>query len=265
MGKKLNHAPVYLAVAQARFNPVLMLESYIPNIQDFFRKQGYPGLETSVLTAINLNLGMPAAIQQPQVPASRINRYSFQNMSKTSEFVLDQMSITYRTTGYDVFEIFLSEFMKGLDAVHKIVELSSTERIGMRYLDAIFPKEGESMENYLDTSLLGLSGKLAENLVHSFSQTVVLMENVPIMARAIIQDGPLGIPPDLLPLTLIVPERFAKLTGRHAILDTDGSVTGHDVMDLDRVEAQLTDIHDKIAKAFRASITAKALEEWEQP
>jgi len=27
----------------------------------------------------------------------------------------------------------------------------------------------------------------------------------------------------------------------------------------------LTDIHDKIAKAFRASITAKALEEWEQP
>ena len=39
-----------------------------------------------------------------------------------------------------MFETFLADFLKGLDAVNQAVSLSFTDRLGLRYLDAELPK-----------------------------------------------------------------------------------------------------------------------------
>ena len=49
---------------------------------------------------------------------------------------------------------------RGLRTVHEVVDLSYTERVGVRYLDAVFPRTGEALSGYLNESLLGLLGKI---------------------------------------------------------------------------------------------------------
>jgi uncharacterized protein (TIGR04255 family) len=263
MARKMTHAPVYFAIVQARFNPILALDSYAPQIQERFRKHGFPDAQKSVLATLNLNLSAPTEGSTPQVPVAQTARYTFYNMDRTSGFILDQGAVSFQTTEYDVFETFSHEFRQGLQAVHDAVDLSYTDRIGFRYLDAVFPKANESLGDYLNPSVLGLTERFQESVVHSFSETNLRSANVTVVARVIIQDGEVGFPPDLLPNVLRVAERFRALRGRHAILDTDGSFEGREAFNLDRIGDHLNEIHDESAKTFHATVTPNALRVWE--
>ena len=88
-------------------------------------------------------------------------------------------------------------------------------------------------------------------------------ENVNVRSRVIIQDGEVGFPPDLQPMTLRVGERFRPLRGRHAIIDTDGWSEARASSNVDRIREQLGAIHAGIEKTFRASVTENALKIWE--
>jgi uncharacterized protein (TIGR04255 family) len=78
----------------------------------------------------------------------------------------------------------------------------------------------------------------------------------------IIQDGDIGFPPDLQPMTLSLGERFKRLHGRHAIIDTDGWSEVREAFSVERVREQLTLIHTGINRTFRASVTENALKAW---
>jgi uncharacterized protein (TIGR04255 family) len=263
MAQKMTHAPVYFAITQVRFNPILALDSYAPQIQERFRKHGFPDAQKGVLATLNLNLSAPTEGAAPQVPVAQTTRYTFYNMDRTSGFILDQGALSFQTTEYDVFETFSREFAQGLQAVHDAVELSYTDRIGFRYLDAVFPKANEKLGDYLNPSVLGLTEKFQESLVHSFSETNLRSAGITVVARAIVQDGEVGFPPDLLPNILRVAERFRILRGRHAILDTDGCFEGREAFDLNHINEHLIAIHDEIAKAFHATVTPNAVKVWE--
>ena len=45
MGRKMNNAPVYFALAQVKFNQLAALDNYIPAVQDSLRKAGYPDFQ----------------------------------------------------------------------------------------------------------------------------------------------------------------------------------------------------------------------------
>jgi uncharacterized protein (TIGR04255 family) len=263
MGIKLQHAPVYFTIVQARFSPILALDSYAPQIQDKLRKEGFPDARKGLLATINLNPAAPTEASAPQVPITQTARYMFLNMEQTEAFILDQGALSFQTTEYDVFETFSAKFLSGLRAVDEAVDLSYTDRIGVRYLDAVFPKSGERLRDHIWPSMLGLTEKLGGTLVHAFSETQVKMDGIGVVARAIIQDGAVGYPPDLQPMTLKLADRFQQLRGPHAILDIDGSAESREAFKLDRVRERLFAIHDEIDKAFRASVTENALKSWE--
>ena len=264
MGTKMKAAPVYFAIAQVRFNPILSLEAYAPQIQERLRKEGFPDAQKGFLATINLNLNVAPSSEgsPPQLPMAQTSRYVFGNMERTSGFILDQGALSFQTTEYNVFETFLADFLKGLQAVNEAVSFSYTDRIGLRYLDAVFPKAGETVRDYLSASILGLTEKIDDTIVHSFSETLVKRENVNVRSRVIIQDGEVGFPPDLQPLTLKLGERFRPLRGRHAIIDTDGWSESREAFSLDRIHEQLGLIHSGIDKTFRASVTENALKAW---
>lgn len=266
MGRKMKSAPVYFTIAQARFNPILSLETYAPQIQDRLRKEGFPDFQKAVLATINLNANVAPTSEggaPPQLPMTQTPRFMFGNMERTSGFILDQGALSFQTTEYDVFETFLEAFLKGLQGVNEAVSLSYTDRIGLRYLDAVFPKSGETARDYLSPSILGLTEKIDDTIVHSFSETLMKRENVNVRSRVIIQDGEMGFPPDLQPMTLKVGERFTELRGRHAIIDTDGWSEAREPFNVDRIREQLVSIHAGIEKTFRASVTENALKAWE--
>jgi uncharacterized protein (TIGR04255 family) len=263
MTSKMTHAPVYFTIMQARFNSILALDSYAPQIQERFRKHGFPDVEKGVLATLNLNLSSPTEGGNPQVPVSQATRYTFCNMNRTAGFILDQGALTFQTTEYDVFKTFSDEFVKGLQAVHDAVELSFTERIGFRYLDAIFPKVGETLEDYLQSYVLGLAGQFNDGVIHSFTETNIRAGNINVLARVVIQEGQVGFPPDLAPNILNIAERFRTMKGKHAVLDTDGSISQREPFNLDRIGTHLQSIHDEIGKAFRATVTPLAIKAWE--
>ena len=45
MSERMSNAPVYYALAQARFNPIAAMSKYIEQIQDRLRQEGYPLFE----------------------------------------------------------------------------------------------------------------------------------------------------------------------------------------------------------------------------
>ncbi len=263
MGTKLKNAPVYFTLAQVKFNPILSLETYISGLQESLRKEGFPDFKKNIIATFNLlAVGAgKAGVPQLSPPQSEI-QYQFISMDGTNGFVLGQNHITFQAAEYDVFETFSTSLQKGLELLHKSVELSYIERIGVRYLDAIFPRTGEQLEQYLVPEVMGLGGKLPGALAYSFSETRSQMETGSIVARVVIQDGRIGFPPDLNPLGIQLADRFQKLEGRHAILDNDAFSEGREPFDLKKVRERVQVLHDVLGTLFRNTVTPYALNIW---
>ena len=204
MGQKMKNAPVYFVLAQVRFNTLLTLETYVPVIQDTFRKAGYADFAKTVMATINLNLGVPASANQ--MPVGQTIRYLFMSETKSSGFTLDQMTLTFQTAEYDTFDPFLNAFLVGLKTIYDSVGgLNFSERIGIRFLDAVCPRSNEKITDYLAPSLMGLFEKLNDRkLRHILSETFSTLNNTNLMCRTSIQDQAvkgIAFPPDLQPVT----------------------------------------------------------------
>ena len=78
----------------------------------------------------------------------------------------------YQTTNYDTFYPFVVKLLEGLRLLHSAAGLNYSDRVGIRYLDAIVPRAGETISDYLRPYVLGLSDRLPDRtLVHSISET----------------------------------------------------------------------------------------------
>ena len=265
MGKKFKSAPVFFTIMQVKFNPILSLPNYVAELQERLRKAGYPDMQQGFVATINLGSDAASAAAEGKnqiIPVQHNVRFVFGNMNRTAAFTLDPTAISFQVTEYEVFESFLAEFMKGLEAVHQTIGLTYTERLGLRYLDAVMPKQNEALKSYLASSILGLFEKVPGTEVYSLAETVLNAGEINVRSRVVTQTGTLAIPPDLLGLGLSVPERFRNLSGRHAVLDTDGWTESRESVDIARIQQKFDKIHDVIISAFRASVTDHALKVW---
>ena len=265
MSGKLKNAPVYFTIAQVRHNPVLRLGAYADEIQDRMRKIGYPDFKKGIAMAFSLmsQIGGDQKFQPPVV--DRVDRLMFFNSDNTQGFIVEQNAISFHTTEYDVFDTFTDEFMKGVGIVHECVSLAHTERIGLRYLDAVVPPNGEEgLTDYLAPGVLGLSKNLPNDMQIdlSFSETHFKTKECTVLARTLIQSGPLGFPMDIQPLGVNIAERFQTINGVHAIVDTDASIEGRFALDLDAIRGQLKTLRGGIDVAFNAVVTQTALDAW---
>lgn len=264
MGKKMKNAPVYFTVAQVRFNPVLNMESYLPTIQERMRTTHFPDFKRETIQRLVIPFGAPADANQPAMPSLVPQaRCIFGNIKATTEFVLENNAIALQTTAYDTSETFFKILLDGLTIIHDALHLDFTERIGLRYFDAVLPKTNESLEQYLTPGVLGLSSKIGEKLVHSYSETVTMNTSGKLVSRVIIQDGKVGLPPEIAPLAPSINAKFAERKGQHAILDTDAFYEQREAFDLEKIGSKLVALHAEIRKSFVATTTDFAREVWD--
>lgn len=260
MGTPLKNPPVYLTLAQVRFNPILKLVDFLPSIQESFRHAGYPDFEHQHLISIQVNMQdgqpTPKPIQQ--------DRFQLGNVEKTHMFILDGQSLTLQSTNYGQFETFSECFLQGLEMVHQAVELAFTERIGLRYLDRVMPQPGETIEQYLAEQVHGLTSRLGGKPVYSYTEALNEVGKIKLVSRVAIQDGPLAFPPDIQPGNMAVAERFVFYTGKCGILDNDGFVEGREAFSPTAVANYLKAIHEVIGTAFKATATPYAFTAWDK-
>ena len=142
MGPTREWAPVYFVLAQVRFNPILSLESFIDGIQESLRHE-YPDFQSQQTMTLVVAPGGPQGIAAPQKTSQ--TRYLFGNMDKTAGFILDTASLAFQTTDYQGFPAFFEALRKGLTTAHDKVGLTFSERVGIRYLNAVYPGAEEKL------------------------------------------------------------------------------------------------------------------------
>lgn len=259
MGKPLKNPPVYFTVVQVRFNAILNLkEKYLPQIQDGLRKAGFPVYEARQAFALQLE---DAQAGPKMVP---VEQYFFLNPRQTHGFVLAQDALTFQSSDYGYFEVFSEAFLKGVTLVNEAVELAYTQRIGLRYLDFILPKDGDSLEQYVHPGVFGMSTVLGGHPLHAFTESLSAHGDVRLRSRILLQDGGLAFPPDVQPDNMTVHPRFRERVGRHAILDTDGYFESREDFSVDNVKKHLDAIHLVIGGVFRSVTTVYANKVWEE-
>ncbi len=260
MGTPLQSPPVYLTLVQVRFNAVLKLQEFLPSIQDAMRRTGFPVYEAHTVIGVQLTVGPEG--QATPTPLVR-DRYAFGNLEKTHVFWLDADSLTLQSTGYGHFEAFSGAFLEGLALVNNAVGLAYTERIGLRYLDRVFPADAETLSQYLAPAAMGLDGLLGGSTHQSYLETVCNFEAYVLRSRVVLQNSGLAFPPDMNLGGLDVNARLAGYVGQHAILDNDGFLEVREAYSVDSVAKHLDAIHKVIGNAFRATVTPFALAAWD--
>lgn len=262
MSSKMKSAPVFFVLAQVRFNRISALGNYAATIQDNLRKAGYPDYKKIQLTTVNF--GLPAT--PDQVPVAQTSRHMFLNEAKTAGFMLDEGMLSFQTTDYDVFPAFLGAFIRGLAIVHDTLELDFSERVGIRFLDAVQPAAGEKVSDYFANSLTGMTDKLSDRqLKHAISETWSSRGDTTLMSRAVILNQPesgVATPPDLQPIALEFPQRFREISGIYGILDTDCWYEGRQKFDIAALKDRLGNLHAELRKAFNDMVTPHALRVW---
>jgi uncharacterized protein (TIGR04255 family) len=262
--EKLTNAPLYFALSEVRFNTVLGLEgSYLPGIQEQLRKAGYPDFQPSTELTFQLK---PSADSdgKPRVDSIGVNRYVFRDIGRTAGFSVSANSIAFFTSVYDVFNEFRQRMAQGLEIVHGAIGLSFFERIGIRYLNAVLPRSGETLEDYLIPEVLGLTFKLSGTIEHTYSETKRRLESGGgVVARARVRSGRVALPPELGNVGMMLNERFTGFEGMHAVLDTDAFIEKREGFELDAIKAQVTRLHDENERVFRTIATKRALSVWE--
>jgi uncharacterized protein (TIGR04255 family) len=262
--EKLTNAPLYFAVCEVRFNTVLGLEhNYLPGIQEQFRKAGFPDFEPR--TEVTFQLKPPAEAEaKARIDSVAANRYVFRDIGRSAGFSLSASSIAFFTSAYEVFETFRRTMMQGLETVHGAIGLSFSERIGIRYLNAVLPRSGEQLQLYLIPEVLGLTVKLGGTIEHAYSETKRRLESGGgVVARAIVRHGRVALPPEMGNVGLTLNERFTAFEGMHGILDTDAFVEKRESFDLEVVGTHIRRLHDENEEVFRTIVTKPALKVWE--
>ncbi|MCK4623012.1 MAG: TIGR04255 family protein [Desulfuromonadales bacterium] len=264
MGKKMNNAPVYFTVAQVRFNPILNMEGYLPNIQERMRATRFPDFKRGTIQKLTVQFGSPGDGGQAPIPTfAPQTRCIFGNIDRTTEFVLEHNALALQTTAYDVSDTFFNVLLDGLSIIHDILRLDFTERVGLRYFDAVLPKSDESLSDYLAPEVLGLSHNLGGTLSHSYSETVTMNTSGQLVSRVVIQDGHVGLPPEVMSLAPQINPKFTEPEGRHAIIDTDAFCEQRDAFSLESLGSKLVALHGEIEKSFKKTVTPFAIKVWE--
>ena len=264
MGLKWKNAPVYFVIAQIRFSPILNIESRIPDIQEMFRRNGFPDFRQAQQFMFNLN-GQQNSVPEAATPFPEQKRlFIFSDQARTQALLLDASSLTFQTTAYETFDDLCEIFLRRFEEVTGIVSPSYTERVGIRYLDAVMPKEGENLDQYLIPEVQGLRCYSNEKLIQTFSESRIQHEDGIVLSRVVRQHGKIAYPLDLLPnaMQLILNSRFAGFEGHYAIIDTDGYNEERKNLDILELGRKLAALHKHVDHAFHETITEHATQQW---
>jgi uncharacterized protein (TIGR04255 family) len=265
--KPLSKQPLALVLAQVRFSPIPKFEGYIPEIQDFLRKTGYPIHPNQQNFVISVG---PAGLQHTE-----IRQWRFETPSQNAMILFDPEQVILETCEYSRFEEFMGEFISIFSAIMKITEHDKYGvfvRLGLRYIDQIRKQSAsDDIDSYLRPALRGMDCKeyTADKKHYTLStvgQTQPADYFTGEMAIRIFRgEKGFDIPPDLIQ-TAPTNRRKIEKDEDIALVDMDhywvGSF-GPDIKAADTINERFYRLHDTIIKGFHDSvITEEGIAKW---
>lgn len=261
MGSVLSRAPVYFAATQVRHNPVPALNEKETRsvLRERLRKLGYTD-QAEIRQQFVVEVGgNKIELQQPQTPLVCMTQ------DKHTAVFITEDRFWVQTTNYADFPWFKRAFIEALAIVDDVVELDYVDIVSMRMLDAIVPKEGEVLEQYLPESLLGLTAWAKDRcweLKHQAAEHVFQHGDHRITLRCVRQPNKIGFPPDFVPHGMALLQRHAVVDREHAVLDSDSAYEHRLSFDLDEIANHLDEVKGDLSTCFKTVVTNYALDQW---
>lgn len=258
----LPRSPLVVVLGQVRFSPILLMESYVPAIQDDLRRSGFPGFRKGVVEEVTWNFAQNVNAE-PAVETVKRPRWEFFSADATWRIVLTEEALTLATSEYvrydDPFERFMRTALTALDA-HAALQVVT--RLGLRYVDLVQPAPGESLAEFLHPNLMGVPAEqVGMREATPYIQIRGTTEAGLMVLRCVFTDAGQSIPPDLADLELPIKTRPAP-GSMVAILDFDHFAPVQLTFQLQDAMDRLSQLHDTLDVAFRHSVTKTALERW---
>jgi uncharacterized protein (TIGR04255 family) len=249
----LQGSPLIYVVAQVRFSAVVAIEKYVPEIQEQLRHKGFPRFVRGQQHEI--------AIQPDGAPKfSAVERFEFQNKEASLGIVLQSNSVVVHTNSYSNYEAFEEHTKTALMAVHRIVNISLSERIGLRYVNLIRLESGERWTDYLHRGLLGLDpDSVGVRKWVSGSQFLGETAVGQLAIRCSQSEQP--FPPDLLTSSL----KYSMALDKGevvTILDLDHFLEQASDFKVSAAMSTLEQLHEGLDKVFMTAVTSNALTKW---
>lgn len=154
---KLHEDPLALVLCQVRFSRIRKMPEFLPEIQDRLRKVGFPEDASAPIQRIQLEPGKPPVF-------SSIRHEEFRSKDEAWGVAITEDMLVLATTQYDRYRGFAERLEAALTIVDEVAGLQqgSITRVGLRYIDVIVPKPGESWRHYLQPSLHGPASPVFE-------------------------------------------------------------------------------------------------------
>ena len=262
---RMSNAPVYYVLAQVKFTPIKAMKKYVDDIQEALRLRGYPLFERREAMQMVFDVNTPG--ESPQPSFEMVQQWYMSDITKTSGFVLGNDFITFQTTDYKEHEPFFKALMEGLSVVIEHANPALLTRLGLRYLDAVIPSEGEKIEQYLCNGLHGVDLDLSP--IQSVNEMVFQTNVGPVISTGFLVTrlhkmfGQLSFPPDILPFGVEMLERFRSDKALwHGIIDTDHYVEGNMPPEIDSIEQQFNSLHGVVKESFNKMVSQQAINRW---
>lgn len=261
------NAPVFYVLAHIQFNAIPAMAKYADEIADRLRKIGYPDPQEEKQIVLSFGVAPDGSPSAQQVEQKEIPRWRISNTEKTSGFLMLQDALIFHTTTYLDRDSFFAELRKGLEVVHEVIGLSFVDRIGLRYLNVVNPEAEETLGQYLQPEARGLGQCFGDDqLQHNMVEVIAQLNYGTLVSRAFTiksSGGPPPMPPELIPLSLKVQDRFSPCEGLVTVLDNDCFMQQRIPFSISAIEVSLQKLRDGIDIAFQASITDYAKEKWQ--
>ena len=255
---KLTKSPLVLVLCQVRFAPILAMGEYFPRIQDKLRLKGYP---------LAKNMVVQEAVFTPACATSvRRERWQVQDKTTSRSIVVTENFVVFQTTTYRVFDDFVQELNLAVETVASEVKQLLIQRVGLRYVDLVRCRNGETWTDYVQPGLQWLkSENFIEGTQSQLYQCVADTSAGTMIVRLFQNREGQVLPPDLEAVDDLKPHLDPPIEPNEllTLLDLDHFST-HQV-DYERgwVENQAWQLHDDLDSVFRKSlVTPKALEAW---
>ena len=262
----LSQQPLALVLGQVRFSPIRQMDRYIPEIQEAFRQYGFPVERAGKVQQITFGPGAGVPVQVIEQ-----DRWEYRTRDETWSILVTQDSVVLQTTAYERFEGFADRFRYAVRTVLATTEherLGVVQRVGLRYVDVIQPREGEDFRAYLRHGFHGAADEVFQAGTHrlhveSRGRTQVGDDVTGTMIVRVVQnDQGFSLPPDLI---AGAPKHAARAKAGELItlIDMDHFIEGTFDPNADWVVARAFEMHDHLIETFHEHVaTETAIEVW---
>ena len=247
-----------LVLAAVDLAPVPDIADYIPKIQSALRLSGFPMNEENTINTIQLSAqGLQTQVSQ---------EWAFYDIRKHNGIRVSQSRIIIETTSYTAFVDFLPNLRKVL-GIFEIVGLMAIQRIGLRYINAIQPREGEEFVDYLHERLTGLRDDFVGIRNPTFASAFQGQTDEGTLSIRIHQppdvtaNGQLVVVPPDLTTELRIPD-IVQPGLRYRLLDLDHQAVLNEEYSVDLILEILDKLHHRLGEAFRSSLQDLAYAHW---